>query len=122
MDIKERAWDAADWLRFAAISAIPLSGVSAIVELCIVGIVASFSLDPYNVLVNVVVSIALHKLLQLLQLGLRSIGEMEFVNEFLEIPLCDLVVDGAEHLEVVLLHLDGSIEVPRDKGVPKSNE
>lgn len=49
-------------------------------------------------------------------------GEIKPINEFLEILLSDLVIDGAIDLEVVLLHLNGSVEIPRDKGVPKSNE
>lgn len=64
-DIKERAWDAADCLRLAAISAVPVSSISTVVELGIVGIGIRFcSLDPNNVLIDVVSTISVHKLFQ----------------------------------------------------------
>lgn len=121
-DIKERAWDAADCLRFAAVSAVPLSGVSTVVELRIVGSDRLCSLDPDDVFVYVIPTVAFHKLFQLLQLSLGGIGEMKRINEFPEILLGDLVVNGAVDLEVVLLHLDGPVEVPGNKGVSESNE
>ena len=65
-DIEEWTWDAANRLRIAAISAIPRSCVSTVVELGIVAFNSFCSFYPNYVFVNVILTITFRKFLQLL--------------------------------------------------------
>jgi hypothetical protein len=114
---EERAGDAADDSWAVTICLIPPSCISTVVELSVVASIGGLEgLHEDHILIDVCI-IFLDKLFQLLQFVLGCTGEVESIDELLEISLGDEAVDGAIDLEIVLLNFNFSVDSGGDERV-----